>query len=105
VNRDEILVSGVLRAGVVIAAAFCAIGALVYFAHPTPPRPYDTFVPATVAPGWNGLGLMAIGVLVLLATPVVRVALLILVFARERDWLYSLVSAIVLGVLTLGLLG
>jgi uncharacterized membrane protein len=48
---------------------------------------------------------MTLGVLILLATPVVRVTLLIFLSTRDHDWLYSLVSGVVLGVLILGLHG
>jgi uncharacterized membrane protein len=105
-TRDQRLVSAALRIGVGIAAAFCAIGALLYFIHHgAEPARYSVFVPARFTPGTSGLGLMTLGVLILLATPVVRVTLLIFVFAREHDWLYSLVSGVVLGVLILGLHG
>jgi uncharacterized membrane protein len=105
VKRDEILVSTALRAGVALAAAFSVVGAGLYFAQGVPTRGYDVFRPASVHPGWSGLGLMAIGVLILLATPIFRVALLIVVFAREHDRLYTVISAIVLAVLIFGLHG
>lgn len=104
-KRDEIIVSTALRAGVALAAAFSIIGAVAYFAHGSPLRAYGVFQPARVQPGFSGLGLMAIGVLILLATPIFRVALLIVVFAREHDRLYAVISAIVLAVLILGLHG
>lgn len=104
-KRDEIIVSAALRAGVALAAAFSLLGALLYFGQGAPTRAYGVFQPASVRPGFDGLGLMAIGVLVLLATPIFRVALLIVVFAREHDRLYAVISAIVLAVLILGLHG
>jgi len=45
------------------------------------------------------IGIAQLGLLVLLATPVVRVAAAIVGFALERDRLYVAVSAIVLGIL------
>lgn len=104
-KRDEVVVSAALRAGVAIAAAFSLIGAVLYFSTGAPTANYEVFRPASVHPGLSGLGLMAVGVLVLLATPIFRVALLIVVFAREHDRLYTVVSAIVLAVLIIGLNG
>lgn len=104
-NRDEIIVSAALRTGVAIAAAFSLIGAVMYFAGGAPMHTYTEFAPASVRPGVSGLGLMATGVLILLATPIFRVALLIIVFAREHDRLYAVISAIVLAVLIIGLHG
>lgn len=104
-KRDEVIVSVALRVGVALAAVFCGVGAVLYFAHGPAMRAYSTFQPASVRPSASGLGLMAIGVLILLATPIFRVALLIIVFAREHDRLYAIVSAIVLAVLIVGLHG
>ena len=41
------------------------------------------------------------GLLLLIATPVVRVAVSILGFVYERDWRYILITSIVLGLLIL----
>jgi uncharacterized membrane protein len=103
--KDEIFVSAALRAGVVLAAICSLVGAGAYFVGAHAPVAYGTFVPVYIAPGFTGLGLLSLGVAILIATPVVRVAILIFVFAREHDWLYTAVSAFVLGVLILGLHG
>jgi uncharacterized membrane protein len=102
-NRDEIVVSNALRAGVILAALCSFVGAAVYFSAPGAAHDYRVFEPARLQPGLSGLGFMAIGVLILLATPIFRVALLIIVFAREHDRLYAVISGIVLAVLVLGL--
>jgi uncharacterized membrane protein len=46
---------------------------------------------------------MQLGVIALIATPVVRVALSAVVFLRIRDWLYTIVTMIVLGLLLYGI--
>ena len=48
--------------------------------------------------------LIALGLLLLIATPIVRVAVLLLVFVKERDLLYVAISALVLAVLLIGAL-
>ena len=45
--------------------------------------------------------IIALGLLVLIAIPVVRVAVSVVAFGLERDWLYVLISAFVLGMLLL----
>ena len=45
------------------------------------------------------------GVLLMIATPVLRVAFCVVAFAVERDWKYTAISAIVLGVLGYGIFG
>ena len=49
--------------------------------------------------------IIQLGVLVLIATPIARVVLSLLAFARERDGTYVTVTGIVLLVLLAGLLG
>lgn len=43
--------------------------------------------------------LLTIGLVVLMATPVTRVVVSIVEFARQRDWLFVLYTSIVLGLL------
>jgi uncharacterized membrane protein len=104
--RDEILVSATLRVGVALAALCSLAGAGLYFSgHAGDIAAYATFHAVRVAPALTGFGLLSLGVAILIATPIVRVAILIVVFLRERDWLYTTVSAFVLGVLLLSLNG
>ena len=104
--RDEILVSATLRVGVALAALCSLVGAIVYFSgHGSDIASYATFHAVRVAPALTGIGLLSLGVAVLIATPIVRVAILVVIFLRERDWLYTTVSAFVLGVLLLSLNG
>jgi uncharacterized membrane protein len=49
--------------------------------------------------------IIQLGVLLMIATPVLRVVFAIAAFAFERDWLYTLISAIVLALLTYGIFG
>ena len=47
--------------------------------------------------------LIALGILLLIATPIFRVAAMVVGFLVERDYLYVAISAVVLSVLTLSL--
>jgi uncharacterized membrane protein len=44
-------------------------------------------------------GLIQLGILLLIATPIVRVAFTVFAFAYQRDWTYVAVTLIVLGLL------
>jgi uncharacterized membrane protein len=46
-----------------------------------------------------------LGFLLLIATPVARVAFSVLAFVRERDWLYAAITAAVLALLVHSLAG
>jgi len=95
INR---LIYHVLRGGVVVSVAILLFGfVLVAFSgQPIPEsgsippralaRPLFTFTPE---------GYLSLGVLVLIFTPVVRVFLSLVSFARERDRQYILMTAIV----------
>ena len=56
------------------------------------------------AAAFRGEWIIALGLLILIATPVARVAVLFLAFLRERDRLYVAVSALVLAVLLISAL-
>lgn len=113
----ERLVSVVLRGGVLAAATIAAIGGGIYFAHHgAQPVDYRSFAgePATLrsvggivrgALALQGESIIALGLLLLVATPIARVALLVFVFLRERDRLYVGVSLAVLAVLLVSVAG
>lgn len=115
--RVELALALLLRAGVLLAAGLVLAGGVLYLAREGGMRPdYGRFSgepgnlrhPLGVfaaALALNPLGLIQLGVLVLLATPVVRVAFSLLAFLRERDRTYVGMTAVVLVVLLLSLLG
>ncbi|PYT34851.1 MAG: DUF1634 domain-containing protein, partial [Acidobacteria bacterium] len=51
----------------------------------------------------GGRGIIQLGLLLLIATPIARVAYLVYAFARPGDRLYALIALIVLLLLTCGL--
>jgi len=53
----------------------------------------------------HGRGIIQLGLLFLIATPVARVAFAAFAFSIERDWLYVAISTFVLLVLLYSLLG
>jgi uncharacterized membrane protein len=53
--------------------------------------------------GDGGASIIALGLLVLIATPIARVVFAIVGFARERDMLYTVISFIVLAILVFSL--
>ena len=75
--------AGQLMLAGVLAAACCLLAGLVVW--------------MTAAP--NGRGLMNAGLLILMATPVLRVALAVADYARARDWAFAAAALTVLGIL------
>ena len=113
----DILVGNLLRAGVLISAAVVLIGGAIYLLrHGLALPDYATFhegpaslrsvagILGNVFLG-SGRGVIQLGVLLLIATPVVRVVLLLIGFAWQRDRLYVAVSFIVLMALVYSLFG
>jgi uncharacterized membrane protein len=117
-DRDlETSVAGVLRGGVILAALVIAAGGILFLIrHGSEPRDHRTFrgepselrsVTGIVGAAleFRGRAIIQGGLLLLIATPVARVVLAGLGFARERDFLYATVSLIVLLFLALSLSG
>ncbi|HEX8994617.1 MAG TPA: TSUP family transporter [Ktedonobacterales bacterium] len=110
VRQSEIVISNVLRGGVLLSAGVILIGSLLYYLRPAAERAgYATYphtlgqVATAVATG-NPEGIITLGLLILLATPVLRVAVSIVAFALERDWLYTGVTLLVLALLLASIL-
>jgi uncharacterized membrane protein len=53
----------------------------------------------------HGRGLIQFGLLILIATPIARVAFSVVAFLYQRDWIYVAVTVVVLGLLVYSLLG
>ena len=103
--RIDQIIGNLLRAGVASAAAVVAAGGIWYLVESGGKRPaYHSFHPDVR--GLHSLGslphpqaLILIGLMILIATPVARVAFSIAAFAIERDRAYVLITLIVLAVL------
>ena len=116
-RRLEAIIGNLLRAGVVIAATITSIGGVIYLSHSGESLAhYQAFhgEPADLrsvegvlsdASSRDGLGIMQLGLLLLIATPVARVAFSLAAFAVQRDRLYVVVTLVVLGVLTFSMAG
>jgi uncharacterized membrane protein len=116
-HRIEIILGNLLRTGVLISATIVLCGACVYLVrHAHEPADYRIFrgepsdyrtipgVIQSVIKG-RGRGLIQLGLLFLIATPIARVAFSIVGFALERDRMYVFFTLIVLAVLLYSLLG
>ena len=57
------------------------------------------------AKAFHGRGLIQLGLLVLIATPIARVTFSVFAFFYQRDWKYVVFTLIVLGLLLYSLLG
>lgn len=116
-RRLEIILGNLLRGGVLLSAAVVLLGACIYlFRHAHEVANYRIFVgePSDfrTIPGvirsvmrGRGRGWIQLGLLLLIATPIARVALSVVGFAMERDRLYVGFTLIVLAVLLYSLLG
>jgi uncharacterized membrane protein len=98
----ERTVSATLRAGVLLAAVIAGIGGVAYLAaHGSEPASFGA--PPAMRPLSPTEQILALGILVMIATPVIRVALLVIAFARQRDVVFTGLSAFVLAVLLVSL--
>lgn len=117
VRRTELLISRMLRIGVLTSLSLVVAGTVLTFArnpsYLSDRRAVDTLTAPTATfphtPGdvVTGLGhlqgdaLVTLGLLVLIATPVLRVAVSIAGFAHQRDRTFVVITSVVLGLLLL----
>jgi uncharacterized membrane protein len=108
--KMELAISHMLRAGVSVAAVVVFIGGLLYVlqAHGAMPdyvhfngiaSPADRIPPLLVAHHLDSRNMIRLGILLLIATPIMRVAYCVYSFAVQKDKIYVVVSGIVLSVL------
>jgi uncharacterized membrane protein len=115
-RRLETIIGRLLQIGVLAAAATVLAGGVLYLVQNYSAHvDYRSFAPSgpdlrtlsgivLAAAHFQSLGLIQFGLLLLVATPVARVALAVVGFALERDRLYTVVSLIVLLILTFSLI-
>jgi uncharacterized membrane protein len=113
----ELVLGNLLRWGVLLSAAIVFSGACVYLSrHAHEPADYHIFrgepsefrtIPGVIQSVRNGRGrgLIQLGLLLLIATPIARVSFSIVGFSIERDYLYVSFTVIVLLVLLYSFLG
>lgn len=113
--RVEAVISSVLRWGVAVSLGFMATGSILAFCQGTDygarggspadlrrllspalefPRTWSSIAGGIVH--GNGRAVIAAGLLILIATPIARVACSIAAFALERDRRYVLITAAVM---------
>jgi uncharacterized membrane protein len=116
-ERMDWIISNLLRIGVAIAALVVLAGGIYYLARHGGERPnYATFrgepAPLRTLPGIVGFaldshsrGLIELGLVLLIATPIARVVFSVVAFALQRDRTYVMITLIVLAVLLYNLIG
>lgn len=113
-ERDmEVFIGKLLRYGVLLSCGITIFGGIIYmFQHPSLPdyspvpddqpfpgveyylRELSTIIPRMLA--FDGAAIIQFGVCVLIATPIMRIIVSILAFLIEKDYMYVVITAVVL---------
>ncbi|NUO64382.1 MAG: DUF1634 domain-containing protein [Gemmatimonadaceae bacterium] len=115
-HQVEQVIGRLLQIGVLLATAVVIVGAVgVLLHHGATPVSFRDF--AGESSPWRSLGavvhgaargefpaIVQLGLVLLIATPVARVALTLGAFAAQKDRLYVLLTAVVLALLLYGLI-
>ena len=104
------MIGWVLQGGVILSAAVIVIGLFLELLQPNKfaPQKLQMF-PQSFGQVWAGLlilrpqAVIALGLLLLIATPVARVAVSIVAFAVERDWRFVAITTVVLLILLISI--
>ena len=116
-RRVEIIVGNLLRAGVILAAAVVMLGGAIFLVRhglqhatyrvfrgePTDLRSLHGVLRQVFA--LRGRGIIQLGLILLIATPVARVAFSLFGFFEEKDRMYVAFTGIVLLILLYSLVG
>lgn len=116
-QRIDLIIGNLLRVAVIISAVFVLAGAVIYLwrhGHEMPDYGVFAGVPKNLRglkeimeSAWQirSVGIIQLGLLLLIFTPVARVAFSIIAFLLERDYMYVVFTLIVLTVLLLSVTG
>jgi uncharacterized membrane protein len=116
-RRVETIVGSLLQIGVILSAMVILTGGVIFLVrHGTEPASYRIFrgEPSDLrhvrgiirtALALRGRGIIQLGLLLLIATPIARVAFSLFGFAEERDRMYMVFTSIVLVILLYSLVG
>ncbi|HET7289513.1 MAG TPA: DUF1634 domain-containing protein [Thermodesulfobacteriota bacterium] len=116
-ERIDLIIGNLLRIAVIVSAIFVFAGAVIYLWRHGLEMP-DFGVLSGVPKNLRGLkeiidsawqirsvGIIQLGLLLLIFTPVARVAFSVIAFLLERDYMYVVFTLIVLTVLLLSVTG
>lgn len=100
----EIIISKFLRVGVLLSAATILIGLLMFLVSGYSGYPGSTYptTPTTILRGvvlLKPYAIIMLGLLILISTPVFRVGVSIIVFFKEKDYLYVKITTAVFVIL------
>ena len=116
-RQVETIVGQLLRAGVILSATVVLLGGIIFLVrHGMEPANYRVFrgEPSDLRSlrgimnrvlAFRGRGIIQLGLIMLIATPIARVAFSIFGFAEEEDRMYMVFTGIVLVVLLYSLVG
>lgn len=93
-HRDQII-AGLLWYGTWIASAIIAVGMLLGAQAP---------LEDSLVLGLSGYDVVKVGVALFILLPIARVALMLIIFLRERDYVYTAISALVLTIIATGVM-
>ena len=116
-RKFEVALAYLLRFGVLLSAIVVTVGAAIYLSQsgtelvryhifkgePSPLRSFSHVFP--LAFSLDGRAIMQVGLVLLIAIPFARVLFSEAVFLKERDWMYSAFTLVVLLILTFSLFG
>lgn len=116
-NSIQDIMGNLLILGVVISASIAMVGGSIFlFRHGGEQPSYHIFhgAPAQLRSlsgvieqtrTFHGRGIIQLGLMVLIMTPIARVIFSVFAFLKEKDYLYVTVNLIVLGFLLFSLFG
>lgn len=91
-----------------LAMQLIAAAGSVWMLEPFARRQAEDLSPGAILRGaasGDGRAVLHLGLLLLIATPVARVAFTLVVFALRRDWLFTVITGVVLTTLALAISG
>lgn len=109
IGEIELIISKSLRVGVLLSSSVILTGLLMFLisGHSGYPENFYPTTPSAVVSGclsFKPYAIILLGLMILIAIPVFRVGVSIIVFLKEKDYLYVKITTLVFIILIISLL-
>jgi uncharacterized membrane protein len=117
VHQVEMIISTLLRVGVISSLSIVILGTILSFSHHAdytsspeeltrltrPPAAFPRSVSQVISGlrGFEGRAVVTVGLLLLIATPVMRVGVSVFIFLHQEDYTFVIITSVVLALLLL----
>ena len=107
IHQMEVFISRIMRLSVQISGGLIALGIVILLVtgnNSCPPNIFDTHWVIYGDPFFAPSHIIFLGFIILIGTPLLRILTSVIVYAKTKDWTFTIITGLVLAVLVVSML-